>query len=32
MTYDRVVTKVDPVLMARLNRELEEAFARARRA
>lgn len=32
MTYDRVVTKVDPVLMARLNRELEEAFSRARRA
>ena len=32
MTYDRVVTKVDPVLMARLNRELEEAFVRARRA
>lgn len=30
MTYDRVVTKVDPVLMARLNRELEEAFVRAR--
>ena len=32
MTYDRVVVKVDPALMARLNRELEEAFARARRA
>jgi glycosyl hydrolase, family 2 len=32
MTYDRVVTKVDPALMARLNRELEEAFSRARRA
>lgn len=32
MTYDRVVTKVDPVLMARLNRELEVAFARVRRA
>ena len=30
MTYDRVVTKVDPVLMARLNRELEEAFVRVR--
>lgn len=32
MTYDRVVTKVDPALMARLNRELEEAFSRARSA
>lgn len=32
MTYDRVVTKVDPALMARLNRELEGAFARVRRA
>ena len=32
MTYDRVVTKVDPALMARLNRELEVAFARVRRA
>ena len=32
MTYDRVVVKVDPVLMARLNRELEEAFSHARRA
>ena len=32
MTYDRVVVKVDPALMARLNRELEVAFARVRRA
>ena len=32
MTYDRVVVKVDPALMARLNRELEGAFARVRRA
>ncbi|ALC99184.1 hypothetical protein AM609_06255 [Actinomyces sp. oral taxon 414] len=32
MTYDRVVVKVDPALMARLNRELEEAFVRVRRA
>jgi len=32
MTYDRVVVKVDPALMGRLNRELEVAFARVRRA
>lgn len=32
MTYDRVVVKVDPALMARLNRELEEAFVRVHRA